>query len=505
MSPVSRGRKGRKFRRSGQRVLRLVPPGPSDACDCPACTGEDFDPQDMIDDLVRGGAELLDADDPLDAELFGAAFLAAGRLAGDGFADALTDGIVPMVAAQAGPASLAVLLTLGALDDGAAAAKAAAGLAGAGVPVPAWASELREAVRAGPGRRFADPDDTISMLVCSFDRSGRSHGFVVQVDHTDCHAAANILLFPAEMGDEVLGAIRKDAGGSGLSLVEEELDPAELRWQIERALDAREVHDTDLGPAAIDEDSGDEDLPGYHQLSVLLRARMQALPEPSRPPATHGDGGLSLLPPSGLGGPRRRVAAAPKLPPKRKKSGPAAPIYQIKVTLSGTKPSIWRRLEVPADIGLAKLHGIIQVAFGWEDAHLHVFETAYGSFGVADRELGHRAEAPVTLEQVAHTEGEKLRYTYDFGDDWTHEIVVEKVLDRGTGPYPRCTGGRRAAPPEDCGGVWGYADLIEVLADPRHPEHADRLEWLGLESAAGFQPARFDATAITRRLTSRSR
>ncbi len=496
MSPVSRGRKGRKARRSGQQVLRLVPPARSDPCDCPECTGEDFDPQDMIDDLVRGGAELLDSDDPLEAELFGAAFLAAGKLAGDGFAEALADGIVPAVAAQATPGSLAMLLALGTMDGGRPATDAAARLAASGVPEPAWATELSGPVRAGPGRRFADPDATTSMLVCSFERGGRSHGFAVHVDHTDCHAAESIVLFPGEMIEEVLGTIQQDARDAGLTIAAEELDPAELRWQVERALDAREAHDADLGPAAMDEEPGVEGMPGYHQLAVLLRARMRVLPEPSRPPAAHGDGGLSLQPSS------RRGGIEPKLPPKRKKSGSKAPIYQVKITLKGTKPPIWRRLELPADTGLAKLHGIVQMAFGWEDAHMHVFETAYGSFGVADRELGHRAETPVTLEQVAATEGERLWYTYDFGDSWAHEIVVEKVLDRGAGPYPRCTGGRRAAPPEDCGGVWGYAELVEVLADPGHPEHTERLEWLGLESSAGFDPGRFDADEITRRLTS---
>jgi hypothetical protein len=79
--------------------------------------------------------------------------------------------------------------------------------------------------------------------------------------------------------------------------------------------------------------------------------------------------------------------------------------------------------------------------------------------------------------------------------------VVEKVLDRQPVAYPRCTGGRRAAPPEDCGGIWGYAELVEVLGDPSHPEHSDRLQWLGLDSATDFQPARFDAAEITRTLT----
>jgi hypothetical protein len=174
-------------------------------------------------------------------------------------------------------------------------------------------------------------------------------------------------------------------------------------------------------------------------------------------------------------------------------------VYQLKVSLLGAKPPIWRRLEVPADTGLARLHQIIQIAFEWGDSHLHVFETPYGQFGMTGSdELGHLPEAPVALEQVAPGAGSKIRYTYDFGDDWEHDIVVEKVLDLDpAASYPRCTGGRRAAPPEDCGGVWGYAELLEILADPAHPEHEDRLDWLGLGDAEEFEPEQFRAGAVT--------
>src|SRR5205823_6181056 len=186
---------------------------------------------------------------------------------------------------------------------------------------------------------------------------------------------------------------------------------------------------------------------------------------------------------------------------KRKKSAGPAPIYQVKVGLQGARPPIWRRLLVPADVSLAGLHDVIQVAFGWHGGHLHVFETPYGEFGRADRELGHRAEAPVTLEQVAPQAGDKIRYTYDFGDDWVHEIVVEKVLDRDPAlTYPQCTGGRRAAPPDDCGGIWGYEELVEALADLHHPEHEERMEWLGLHDANQFDPAAFDLDDVNRAL-----
>ena len=491
--------------------------GPPDVCDCPACSGEDLDPQALIDDLIVGGAELLEAEDPLEAELFAAGFLAAGDLAGEGFAEALSEGITPAVAQLATPESLAVLLALEAVGGAPAIAEAAGRLMSAGVPAPRWADELATPATAGRCLRFADPAGTASMLLCSFDRSGRSHGFIVNVDHVDCDAAADIVLFPGEMMDHVIDTVETDARSAGLAVAPEVLEPAEFRWQIERALDARAVHDRETDGPELPADLGDEDGPGYHLLAELLRSRMRALPEPSRPPAPHGadDEPLSRAALRQLvqfaeqaqqtGAGNRRRGSAPKLPAKRKKSGPPAPVYQIKVSLRGAKPPIWRRLELPADTSLAELHRIIQVAFGWEECHMHVFETAYGMFGVADPELGHRAEAPVTLEQVAPGVGDRLQYIYDFGDDWAHEIVVEKQLDRRQVTYPQCTAGRRAAPPEDCGGIWGYEDLIEVLSDPGHPEHSDRLEWLGLKSAADFQPARFDAAEVTRALTKERR
>jgi Plasmid pRiA4b ORF-3-like protein len=286
-------------------------------------------------------------------------------------------------------------------------------------------------------------------------------------------------------------------------------------------LDARAVHDGDEANLRTDDVSAEEDgPPDYPALAVLLRARMNGLPPSNKPAPPHGDAderrvGLTALQmlaqlagnldaPFGTRapiGPRGRATPG-KLPPKRRKSDGPAPIYQIKVGLRGSKPPVWRRLEVPADISLARLHSIIQVAFDWYDCHMHVFETPYGEFGVADAELGHRAERPVNLEQVAPDVRSKIRYTYDFGDDWVHDILVEKVLDRDEAVgYPRCTGGRRAAPPEDCGGIWGYADLTEALTDPAHPEHDDKLEWLGLNDAADFDPARFDAQAVTQALS----
>jgi hypothetical protein len=384
-----------------------------------------------------------------------------------------------------------------------------------------WADELGEPVTVADCGRLVDTQGVASMLTCSFHRAGRSHAVLMSVDHLDCGAAGEILLLAADQLPEALVIARADARALGLDITNEVLQPAEFRWQIENAMRARAVHDSDDLDLRTEVEPIDEDgLLDYRAMAVLMRTRMAALPLSKKPPVPHteGDGGdagrtvLDMLAKlAGKGGgtfdagtpllPQRGAMVA-KLPAKRKKSAGPAPVYQLKVGLRGAKPPIWRRLEVSADISLARLHDVIQVAFEWDDSHLHVFETPYGEFGAADADLGHRAEAPVTLEQVAPDAASKIRYTYDFGDDWEHDILVEKVLDRDkAASYPRCTGGRRAAPPENCGGIWGYAELAEILADPDHPEHEGRPEWLGLDDAAQFDPTAFDAKEVTQDLS----
>ena len=182
---------------------------------------------------------------------------------------------------------------------------------------------------------------------------------------------------------------------------------------------------------------------------------------------------------------------------------PARAVHKIKVTLAGSRPPIWRRLEVPSAITLDALHEVLQAAFGWDNYHMWVFESPSGRYGIADRELEISSAAAKRLDQVAPHRGDRLSYTYDFGDDWEHAILVETVNVPEPGiAYPRCLTGRRACPPEDCGGIWGYEDLIDILADPRHDEHQERLEWLGLDSADQFDPAAFDAAQVNDALSS---
>ncbi|RNI24256.1 plasmid pRiA4b ORF-3 family protein [Flexivirga caeni] len=172
-------------------------------------------------------------------------------------------------------------------------------------------------------------------------------------------------------------------------------------------------------------------------------------------------------------------------------------IHRLKITLHGTQPPIWRRVEVDSECTLGQLHYVIQAAFGWEDEHLWVFETRAGEFGVPHPEVRHRDAGSQQLSGVARRTGSRFSYTYDLGDCWQHDIVVEAVTEREPDvTYPRCMAGRRACPPEDCGGVWGYGWLMEVLADPGHEEHADRLDWMGLDTADQFDPAAFDVAEV---------
>jgi hypothetical protein len=170
-------------------------------------------------------------------------------------------------------------------------------------------------------------------------------------------------------------------------------------------------------------------------------------------------------------------------------------VYQLKVTLRGTRPPVWRRLVVRADTTLLRLHGVLQVAMGWTDTHLHQFHAEGLRFGVVDSEMdrGMMSDRRVALLQIAPRVAARLVYEYDFGDGWTHDIRVEKILDGDDDVVtPTCVGGSMACPPEDCGGVHGYADLLDAIADPGHSRHDELMEWLGRP----FDPETFDRDAV---------
>jgi hypothetical protein len=176
-------------------------------------------------------------------------------------------------------------------------------------------------------------------------------------------------------------------------------------------------------------------------------------------------------------------------------------IYQIKITLLGTRPPIWRVL-VPGEMTLGRLHDVIQIVMGWQDCHLHQFRIGSKSFGPPEPALVEddplwRDESNVRLSNVLRGAGAKAEYNYDFGDDWQHTLAVEKVLvPNAETVYPVCIAGKRSGPPEDCGGVGGYDNLIDVLQDPDDPEHVEMLEWLG----GYFDPEAFSIGDVNRAL-----
>ena len=135
-------------------------------------------------------------------------------------------------------------------------------------------------------------------------------------------------------------------------------------------------------------------------------------------------------------------------------------VYQLKVTLLGSEPPIWRRVLVARNVTLKRLHSIFQAAMGWQSSHLHMFETEAGRYGEPNPEWDDvQDHAAYRLYHVAWEPGHKFTYIYDMGDGWQHEVEVEAIsLDNRYHGIPVCLDGARACPPEDCGGIGGYAE-----------------------------------------------
>ena len=174
--------------------------------------------------------------------------------------------------------------------------------------------------------------------------------------------------------------------------------------------------------------------------------------------------------------------------------------YQLKITLAGIRPPIWRRILVSGDTSLKALHEIVQLVMGWNDSHLYRFEvdgTMYEDPKNDEFEGDSRPAARAKLATVLRTPRARFSYLYDFGDCWKHTIVVEKILaENRKGIHAACLAGRRACPPEDCGGVPSYVELVEAVRNPGHLEHKAWLDWVGGE----FDPEAFDLNAVNRAL-----
>jgi hypothetical protein len=165
--------------------------------------------------------------------------------------------------------------------------------------------------------------------------------------------------------------------------------------------------------------------------------------------------------------------------------------YQLKVKLIDSQPSVWRRVLVPDNIKLSRLHHILQVVMGWTNSHLHQFRVGDDLYcapeDVEFDDPNYRDEHRHTLADIAVCEKDSFIYEYDFGDCWEHQVLVEALLppDRKAAV---CLDGKNACPPEDCGGIPGYFEMLDAIANPKHERHEELIEWLG----GDFDPKHFD-------------
>jgi hypothetical protein len=184
-------------------------------------------------------------------------------------------------------------------------------------------------------------------------------------------------------------------------------------------------------------------------------------------------------------------------------------VYQFRIELSEIEPAIWRVIQVPSEYSFWDLHVAIQDAMGWLDYHLHAFRTRMPhkkkemEIGIPDdEEFDHHPvvagwEVPIT--RVFSKPGTSAIYDYDFGDGWSHNVLLEGILLKKEGAeYPLCAAGERACPPEDCGGVPGYYQLLEILADPDHPEYDEYNEWLKgqAKNYSPYDPEKFEPDKV---------
>ena len=187
-----------------------------------------------------------------------------------------------------------------------------------------------------------------------------------------------------------------------------------------------------------------------------------------------------------------------------KSNAPPVELFELKVTLLDIDPPIWRRIEVPSDFTLEDLHDVLQVVMGWDNSHLHQFMTRDGRWFKGLTPFGDELDSfddgalegwEVHLYDLKEELKEKMAYEYDFGDGWMHEVklVEAKPADQSR-PKVRCLAGDRACPPDDCGGTWGYQDLLDAFKNPKRQDD-EMLEWLGDD----FDPEAFDVDNVNRR------
>lgn len=176
-------------------------------------------------------------------------------------------------------------------------------------------------------------------------------------------------------------------------------------------------------------------------------------------------------------------------------------IYQVQIELADSKPKIWRQLLIPSDMLLTNFHKVIQTSMGWTNSHLHQFikDKKFYSVELEDDDFWDDSTSidykkkKIRVSDLLPKEKKTMIYEYDFGDGWEHLITLEKILPVEEGQkYPICVAGEMACPPEDCGGVWGYAEMLKTIQQPEHEDYNDTIEWLGED----FEPEYFNIDEI---------
>jgi hypothetical protein len=389
--------------------------------------------------------------DQLDAEICAAGFIGTIRraVASEGDVPPVVCGAIRQAAGHDRPETVAMLHSLAVIGPDESRVLAAEELAGrADSLILPWASGLGEPAPAA-AFGYHDVYGEQQSLVLAFGYGRKRHALVLLIDHVlggglkDCFVTE----YKAAIRDEYRKA------GEDPDLVYRELSVAAAATLAGNALEC---------PACPQEPEQIENLENYLDLA---RSRAALLFRQSARSAAVPAEASNVIPVAG-----------------RRRSGPARNVHRVKVTLRDVRPAVWRRLEVPSDISLDRLHQVIQAGFGWASRHLFVFETPHGPFGSPDPESNRRSAVRTKLSAVADWPGDKFRYDYDLGNGWQLDVVLEAVVPAEPGiAYPRCTAGRRAAPPEDCGGVAGYDELTRG----RRP------------APAGFDPDEFDLAAAT--------
>jgi hypothetical protein len=199
----------------------------------------------------------------------------------------------------------------------------------------------------------------------------------------------------------------------------------------------------------------------------------------------------------------RKRTPGPAAKPRAAKPVTGDTVFSLKITLNWVSPAVWRQIELP-DCTLEDLHLVIQVCMPWGNSHLWEFSVGEQRFGMGmEDEFGdmygddeNEPAFSVRLTDLVKTKVKTFRYTYDFGDSWEHTIALEKTAREPKAKYPRCVAGERACPPDDCGGAPGYENLLEILANRKHPEHKEMLQWAGGQ----IDPEAFDLNAINKAL-----